>query len=171
MSKGFLYDTGDELITRENAVPEVSSVDDGNVLTVVDGEWVSKRPDVAVSALLVIDVSAQENLRFTPYDLTGTAIDIGDFMKLADDNGIVCCRVVNSTTGTAKYAGNILEFCVKEASDTTKVDIVCPFVIYYKLVSDVPTIYIAPGTGAIYAVAKTGANFAYPDTVKLAFSA
>lgn len=168
MAKGYLYDNGDELITREEALPSVSASDNGKVLTVSNGEWGAVFPakDIKNSVLLKVDDSS-DKLRFTPYAYDGTAITVGDLLNYADDNGMVVCRLVPSNSGNHKYSGNVICIHVKEADDTTKVDIMIPYVWIYTEDTTYVYLYLTTGANIVTQINKTASNFKDTNSIKL----
>ena len=62
MSKGYLYDNGDELITREEAIPDTSEASIGDVLTLdEDKEPVWSAPSGGEDNVIYIGISSDES--------------------------------------------------------------------------------------------------------------
>lgn len=126
MSKGYLYDNGNELITREDALPESSAEDSGKVLTVgSDGtpDW-SDVPPVDVKMILTISGSGT-NWKYSFYNLDGQSIKGKNVLELANNKGCVLAILngIGNTTNPLFFAGDVIRLKVTESGSNVNIAI------------------------------------------------
>lgn len=102
MSKGYLYDNGDELITREeieNPLPTVTADDNGKVLTVAEGEWsAEENPKIKMIDCEIGKIENTNNwgVRFVKGE--NEYYTIGDLYNMYNDGILLHC--VNVATAS-----------------------------------------------------------------------